>query len=133
MVELLTEDQKQYCMFCHKYLDPLKGRRDRKYCDSICRSAYHNNLPKDIDEEIERVNKILFDNFKILQDIMKSADRPTASIPLERLQELKFSFKYYTTAHKEYRYCYYYGYAPKDNDNRFYTVVRGFDYIVRGF
>lgn len=133
MNELLTEEKKRFCKFCNKYLDPLKGRRDRMYCDPICRSAYHNNLPKNIDPEIERVNKILFDNFRILEDVMKSSDRPTGNISLEKLQELKFSFKYYTTTHNEYKYCYLYGYTPKDKDGRFFTVVRGFDYIVKGF
>lgn len=52
------------CLFCEK---PLIGRRDKKYCDSHCRNAYHyqlhldglSNLYQRIDYQLKKNRKIL--------------------------------------------------------------------------
>ena len=39
---------------------PLIGRIDKKFCNDMCRNSYNNNINKDANEYVRKVNVILF-------------------------------------------------------------------------
>ncbi len=121
----------ELCRFCGKWLNPLKGRKHRLYCDEICKNGYHNELKRGIDSEIKRINKILATNFKIMHDAYEKAreDGTSATMKITDMYRLGFSFDYYTQAQGDYKFCYYYGYTPKND--KFMKIVVGFDSIVK--
>lgn len=48
----------------------LHGRSDKKFCDAICRSAFHNQRLKEYHQHIRRVNRVLGLNRKILERLI---------------------------------------------------------------
>jgi hypothetical protein len=128
----LTEEQTDHCLQCGKWLDPLKGRKNRKYCDDTCRSRFHNDMRKNVDEQIVWVNAILAKNFNILKEIYEAArkNKEPASKSITDMYKLGFNFDYYTQVNGLYKFCYYYGYVPGNNVN-YMKVVLGFDSFVK--
>lgn len=127
-----AEEEIHYCLHCGKAIDPLKGRDDRKYCDDICKSRFHNHLRKGATPDIKRVNDILSKNFKILKKIYDQAikEQIPSSIAKDDLQKLGFNFDYYTQVSGAYKFCYTFGYTQGNNPN-YIKVVKGFDSIVK--
>ncbi len=128
-MESCMENEITHCLFCGTFLNPVKGRSKRKFCNDNHKNAYHNAKKQSIDAEIIRINKILAINFDILKNALEQSDRNSASMSKEEMFRLGFSFDYYTQVKNDYKFCYKYGYTPKDE--RFITIVRGFDNIVR--
>lgn len=46
------------------------------------------------------------------------------------MYKLGFNFDYYTQVNGAYKFCYYYGYVPGNNE-KYMKVVVGFDSIVK--
>ncbi len=112
---------------CTKFIDPVHGRPDRRFCSDVCRSAYHNKKRQQSDPEIIRINKILERNYEILQNSL--GEGKSVSIARETMLRRGFSFDYYTQANGEYKFCYTYGYTPKNE--KYILIVKGFDTIVK--
>lgn len=51
------------CLHCGA---PVRGRADKKYCDDMCRSAYHNEKSGHITSVMRETHKLLRRNWKIL-------------------------------------------------------------------
>src|SRR3979411_1497539 len=98
---------KKYCLFCDKSIDPLKGRRDRKFCNDACRIGYHNRKIQSRDKEIMRINQILERNFEILKESL--ANQRSVTVARETMLRRGFSFDYYTQVYQEYKFCYGFG------------------------
>lgn len=112
---------------CLKILDPAHGRLDRRFCSDVCRSAYHNKKRQRFDPEVIRINRILEQNFEILQKSL--GERRSVSIARETLLRRGFSFDYYTQVNGEYKFCYTYGYTSRKEN--YILIVKGFDTIVK--
>ena len=107
----------------------LMGRADKKFCNDQCRNTYNNNLNKDANEYVRRVNVILRKNRRILSSLMpKDKSRTTK----EQLLLRGFNFYYYTNIYKTkqgktYYFVYELGYLQLENED--YALVRKQDYV----
>ena len=111
------------CLACHR---PIKGRRDKKFCDDACRNTYNNELNSDASPLIRKINNILRRNRRILFELLGGSDKPVL-VTRERLITEGFHFGYFTeqfrNEHKEvYYYCYDYGYRLLETEK--YMVVK---------
>lgn len=114
------------CLYCKQPIDPLKGRKDRKYCDDRCRSSYHNQQREEINAVTGRVNNILLNNMKVLKSLLGA--KTSVSVSRELMMRKGFSFDYQTQVYKDYRFCYEYGYILKGE--KYCKIVKGFKDIV---
>lgn len=80
---------KKSCLECHAL---IFGRIDKKFCDDLCRTAYHNKRLRCENPEKKRVENILKKNWKILKRFSNQQDQPS----IERLRAEGFDFKYFT-------------------------------------
>jgi hypothetical protein len=97
----------------------ISGRRDKKFCDDQCRSAYNNKVMAEELDEVKRINQILKKNRKLLEDQLKEENM--TKVPLKIMLKNGFDMQYhthlYTTkAGSTYQYCYEYGYLPLEGD-----------------
>jgi hypothetical protein len=112
------------CLECGEV---VRGRSDKKFCSSDCRSSYNNKSNSDSTNLMRRVNGVLRKNYRILKEL---APDGKAKIHRNKLEEYAFNFKYFTSVYttkagKEYRFCYDYGYLDLEND--YYVVVQNKD------
>lgn len=103
------------CGECGKF---LKGRVDQKFCNSICRNAYHNRRNSFYNNLIRSINLILRNNRKILEDLLPKG-RSTAIVSRNELIIRGYDFRYHT--HRQtnrqgntYCFCYELGILPID-------------------
>ncbi|MDP4262461.1 MAG: hypothetical protein Q8941_08015 [Bacteroidota bacterium] len=111
------------CLTCGK---TLKGRPDKKFCDSGCRNSYNNRLKSEGTNFVRNVNNALLKNRRILERLLPTGEK-TARANKEKLQELGFQFNYLTHFIKNnrgavYCFCYEYGYLPLGGD--WYLIVK---------
>ncbi len=123
----MVKQKKCLYQLCRNLVYSLHGRTDRKFCSNQCRYNHHNERKRNVDPELVRINKILSQNFAILENCLGSEH--TAIRGREELLRLGFSFDYYTQAKGDYRFCYYYGYTSRKETQ--VLIVRGFDNIVK--
>jgi endogenous inhibitor of DNA gyrase (YacG/DUF329 family) len=127
------ETDTRRCKDCGKPIDLSKGRRDRQFCDEICKNRYHNKVAFDESKEAKRINKILKKNRDVLKKL--AARKDNGEIAKEKLLKDGFDFNYHThhknTLHynHQYTFCYDYGYRPVKLKNKpdMYKIVRAFE------
>ncbi len=110
-------EEKRQCVFCG---DPVRGRKDKKFCDDLCRNAYNNNQYAEKSNTVRRINRILLKNRNILEKFLVN-EKPVARVSRLQLSILGFAFNYYTHTrinNKDtvYRYCYEFGIAEVEKD-----------------
>jgi predicted nucleic acid-binding Zn ribbon protein len=114
--------EKRKCLECS---EPVKGRKDKKFCSDQCRTAYYNKLNSDENKFMRNITAILRKNRRIL--MMLNPDGKTKVSRTELLDEgFKFSYltnEYKTQTGKVYRFCYEQGYLALD-DNMYALVIR---------
>ena len=116
------------CKHCGKVIDPLKGRADRQYCDERCKNAYHNVRSSEENKDLERIDKLLRKNHRVLKKLFARADRD--DIPRERLLKEGFDFRFHThhvmtkTKSNEFIFCFGYGYREIQPGR--YKVIKAF-------
>lgn len=98
------------CQHCGK---ELAGRLDKKFCDDQCRSTYHNHSKPENERMIAAVNRQLRKNRTVLKHFCPLGK---ATVRKQALEEIGFSFKYFTsmypTKSNRYYFCYEYGFCP---------------------
>lgn len=111
--------EEKTCLDCGK---PIKvGRKDKKFCDDVCRTNYNNNnKEKPVPEPalpafIADINKILLENWKILHDCIGT--QTTCRMRVRDLSGRNYNFKYFTSERANdqdedivYFFCYDIGY-----------------------
>ncbi len=107
----------------------LMGRADKKFCNDQCRNTFNNNLNKDANDYVRRVNVILRKNRRILSKLMPGDKSRTTK---EQLLLRGFNFYYYTNIYKTkqgktYFFVYELGYLELENED--YALVRKQDYV----
>lgn len=105
----------QTCMHCG---NEIKGRFDKKFCDDVCRNAWHNDQNKIDQAQIRAVNTILKKNRRVLIDLNTTGK---SKVKKEDLLKKGFNFDYltriYTTQKgSTYYFCYEQGYLPLEGD-----------------
>lgn len=96
----------------------LSGRTDKKFCDSTCKSTYHNSLYREETADLRKIDKIMRKNRRILQTHLRAG---RSSIHRVLLQDSGFDFRYFTHFQEEvggeqYCFIYEYGYHLRDGD-----------------
>jgi predicted nucleic acid-binding Zn ribbon protein len=109
-------DQKK-CLECGT---AIKGRRDKKFCDDLCRNAHYNKQHCDAVLLIRNIHNILRKNRRILEALLPEHQQKS-KVLLQKLVDAGFSLRYHT--HIELNrlgspryYCYEYGYQKVGED-----------------
>ena len=110
------------CLTCKT---KVTGRADKKFCDSECRTAYHNKLNSFQNNFIKNVNNILKKNRRILIELNPNGKSKTTK---EELLDRGFKFSYFTNeyitkAGKIYHFVYEQGYIELQDD-KYALVIR---------
>ncbi len=110
------------CIYCD---DPVKGRADKKFCCTDCRTEYNNELNRDANLFVAKINRILKRNRRILAEFNPNGK---SKITREKLMTSGFNFNYFTNEYKTksgnlYRFCYEHGYI-KMNSGDYALVIR---------
>ena len=129
MTVTLTEKPVKHCLECGEPIGP--GRGDRKFCNDLCKTSYHNQKrrePTAADEfsyfnnaempAIRKVYHILLKNWSILYSI---GQYDGAILDLRDLLGHGFNLKYFTSEYRQengdhYKFCFNLGYriTPKE-------------------
>lgn len=100
----------QYCLSCKK---KLRGRSDKKFCDTQCRSTFHNTNKAPHELEIQNINSLLRSNRSLMAHFCPSGK---STVDKEVLTKLGFKFQLFTHVFPfstgTYFFCYDYGYLP---------------------
>ena len=102
------------CFECGK---ELAGRTDKRFCDHTCRCNYHNKIYREEAIYVNRINKILKTNRKIIERFNPEG---RARVSKVRLEKSGFDFDFFTHLHEGqrgriYRFIYEYGYTFRDD------------------
>ena len=103
-----------HCKYCGK---ELIGRSDKKFCDTNCRTAFHNSKLNAKETVIQKVNKILRKNRSVLKFV---SPQGKTTVRKSLLINQGFTFQYYTHHYttkngNTYTFCYDYGYLELEN------------------
>ncbi len=114
-------ESNKYCLVCN---EKLTGRKDKKFCNSYCRTYYHNTQNRNSTNYIKNINNILRKNRNILAEL-----NPVNNTVVTRQSLLTkgFKFKYFTSVYVTkknniYKLCYDQGYRDIGNDK--YLLVK---------
>jgi hypothetical protein len=115
-----TADRK--CLDCGKV---VSGRRDKKFCDDLCRNAYNNKRVAAAASEMRTINLILKKNRGILETLIPQEGK--IKVKEKILMEKGFNFNFITQTHTTqagavYRYCYEFAYLGLDE--KYFLIVR---------
>lgn len=93
---------------CQQCKQPLKGRKDKKFCNEYCKAAYHNHSRQQKEDVVNEVNKILKANWKILSRINPQGK---STLRKEYLKAAGYDFNYFTNIYRTqkgqvYYFCY---------------------------
>jgi hypothetical protein len=88
---MIIENLVRTCGECN---NPLKGRKDQKYCSDYCRNTYNNRQNEYANNYVRRINNILRRNRRILGLII---NRNESYKEIQELAELGFNFQYFTS------------------------------------
>ena len=81
--------EERACLECGQ---KLSGRKDQKFCTDYCRNTYNNRLNEDSTKTMQRVNRILRKNRRILEELNPTGKRTVDAITLA---EEGFNFHYF--------------------------------------
>ena len=105
------------CLYCS---EELKGRADKKFCDSSCRNSFNNEKNSDANKTMRNINRRLRNNRNILADLLPENEE-MKKVHREVLRKKSFAFQYlthiYTTKKgKDYIFVYDMGYLDLGED-----------------
>ncbi len=120
----------EYCLDCGM---KLKGRTDKKFCDSYCRNHYNNVLNKDRDAALKEINNILKRNEAILKRLNQNG---VTKLTQNMLIAAGFDFNFFThqvqdNAGETYNCCYHYGYRILSKEELVLYVFRDIPRQIR--
>jgi len=113
---------------CPECGEIVTGRVDKKFCSVYCKSAYHNQLNKDKEDNLfKKIDKHLKLNRRILKEYNKAGK---ATVRKSTLISEGFNPKYFTNYWKNqkgdvYLFCYEFGFLElKEHDIVKYVLVQ---------
>ena len=115
------------CLYCNK---ELKGRSDKRFCDSQCKSAYHNQTPNSKESFIKKINQQLRKNRSALR---QACPQGKATVKINFLISIGMNFKFFTHKWKNnkdaiYYFCYDYGYTQSHEKGKV-IIIQLQDYM----
>ncbi|MDH7448310.1 hypothetical protein [Aquimarina sp. 2201CG14-23] len=122
----------KHCLYCESI---IKGRKDKKFCNPYCKSAYHNIKNQDKEDTLfKKIDTQLKKNRKILKGFNKAG---FVTIRQEKLLKEGFDPKYFTHYWKNqkgqvYLFCYEYGFLElKEYTKKKYLLIIWQEYMNR--
>jgi hypothetical protein len=114
-------EKDRYCLACNEI---ISGRKDKKFCNSYCRTHYHNMKNRESTDQIKKINNILKRNRKILNEL--AIARKTI-VTKKLMLEKGFDFTYFTSIYisenkNVYNLCYDQAYRDLGGDK--YLLVK---------
>lgn len=111
------------CAYCG---ETLRGRADKKFCDTSCRNSYNNEKNSDANKTMRNINRKLRKNRSILFELLPEKEE-TKKVQREFLRKKGFSFQFFTHIYTTkkgslYHFVYDMGYLELDND--WFLIVR---------
>jgi hypothetical protein len=93
------------CVQCGK---SFYGRNDKKYCSLTCKNIHSNGKRKIPLDDIQRINKILKNNYRILHKYFPGR---ATKIPKQQIVSDGYDFRFFTHDYtnnkgERYYYCY---------------------------
>ena len=79
-------------------------RRNKKYCNDVCKFNYHNEQRTLIDADMKHIHKLLADNYEILKSLIGEGEIVT--VEYKTLTEMKFDFQFCTQVVGDYHNVY---------------------------
>ena len=115
------------CLDCNQL---VQGRKDKKFCNDLCRNNYNNKMNSDSSSFVKTVNGILRKNRKIIEDLNPSGK---TKVKKAKMISAGFNFNYYTNVYKTkkgstYYFCYDKGYLLLEAD--LCALVNRQDYVA---
>ena len=115
------------CLECR---EPVRGRSDKKFCCSQCRTTFYNRQNSDTNNFVRKINRILRRNRKILSGFNPDGK---ATVAKSALRDKGFNFNYFTNIYEtrkgnRYYFCYDQGYLEIDN-SELLALVRRQEYV----
>ena len=90
------------CEYCGNEIP--NWRRNKKFCDEICKFKNHNEKRPVVDEDMKHIHAILADNYEILKSLIGKEDSIT--VEYQKLVDMKFDFQFCTQVVNEYHTVY---------------------------
>ena len=111
------------CLYCNNEFK--EGRTDRKYCNDLCRAAYHNQQRRLQQSSVQKINAILKKNLSILKRLSPEG---YSVVRKTTLSEQGYNFNYFTNVYRTkdqrlYFFCYDRGFAV-NQDKIKVTIVQ---------
>jgi len=101
------------CLQCGDKI--VYGRADKKFCCPACKNKYHNKLSSQSKQARQMTVKLLEENYKILENLLRAG---ISSILIEDIEGLGFTTKLFTSSHRGRRgsiyYCFDIGYRMSE-------------------
>ncbi|MDO5656015.1 MAG: hypothetical protein Q4G27_07750 [Flavobacteriaceae bacterium] len=115
---------KNTCLYCGEV---VKGRIDKKFCDSSCRNSFNNEKNSDANKVMRNINRRLRQNRNILSALLPENEE-MKKVQKDFLLKQGFTFQYFTHVYttkkgKDYHFVYDMGYLDL-GDNWFLVVKR---------
>ncbi len=119
---ILSTQASRFCDYCG---EQIRGRSDKRFCNSECRNGFHNHMSGINDAFMRKINKVLRRNRRILIELTPDGKNYATRT---RLEDLGFNFNYSThqlpsREGQYYTFCYEFGYL-EIKDNYFMLVHR---------
>ncbi|MDO6489878.1 MAG: hypothetical protein ACSHW4_17085 [Cellulophaga sp.] len=120
----------KFCLSCNK---ELVGRSDKKFCDTECRSTYHNTNRPLHEISIQKINSALRKNRSLLAHFCPSGK---STVKKEVLLKLGYRLDLFTHMYPfktgAYFFCYEFGYLPiKENGVDKMLIVHKQEYMSK--
>ncbi len=84
------------CSYCGEEIPHY--RSNKKYCDEDCKSKHFNQLQKEANLEMGRVNRILKKNFQIMKDLLDA--EKNVKVKKIKMEKKGFDFRFHTSVIK---------------------------------
>ncbi|MCA6451007.1 MAG: hypothetical protein IM537_16275 [Pseudanabaena sp. M57BS1SP1A06MG] len=81
------------CAYCGEEIPHY--RSNKKYCDEDCKSKHFNQLQKEANLEMGRVNRILKKNFQIMKDLLD--EEKNVKVKKIKMEKKGFNFRFHTS------------------------------------
>jgi len=111
----MQEMELDNCQYCDKQ---LRGRRDKKFCDTECRASYHNSNRAAHEKEIIKIQSILRNNRRIFKTLSPEGK---TTVRKELIDNMGYQYQYFTSIFKSKKNIYYlvfdYGFGPIIQNN----------------
>jgi hypothetical protein len=116
--------EEKHCLDCGTLIKA--GRKDKKFCDDMCRTNYNNNKDKSpapelsVPDYIKKIQGILEKNRQILDDCLGKG-RDAKSFDKRDIMGRGFNFKYFTSQAptregENYCFCFEMGFKEVEDD-----------------